>query len=146
MRKQERPLVSFPPNIFVCVSYSTSPLSSNCRSLLVEWMRGMGLKLCQLVPSGILLIGDSSSHFLFSGIWFIFHQNFNLNFFPVSWKSFFSSRSAFLAGRSCPIQLKGNKWKERAKEDRLAPEHNNGQTHPDGHHDGHGHAHGQAGG
>ena len=44
---------------------------------------------------------------------------------------FTSSPPAFLSGPSCPIQLKGNKWKERAKEDRRSPEHNDGEDYGD---------------
>ena len=44
---------------------------------------------------------------------------------------FTSFPPAFLSAPSCPIQLKGNKWKERAKEDRRPPEHNNGEDYDD---------------
>ena len=53
---------------------------------------------------------------------------------------------AFLSGPSCPIQLKGNKWKERAKEDRRPPEHNDGEEYGDAGGGGAGGAGGDAGG
>ena len=75
------------------------------RSLLVEWMGGMGLKLCQLVPAGILLIGDSSIS-CFQEIWFLSHQAFQSWLFSFShflkkkYSGKFPQRSFFFLSRN----------------------------------------------
>ena len=68
------------------------------RSLLVEWMGGMGLKLCQLVPAGILLIGDSSISY-FQEIWLLSHQDFQ-SFFPFPFPEKDKILGNFLKGLS----------------------------------------------